>query len=226
MNDLTIVYYTANEVKDDFAEYIRGILEEAADMTPIISISKQPIQLGENFIDDNPRSHFSIYWQALTGAKLATTKYIALAEDDVLYSSEHFEYRPSSGKFAYNLGMWGIYTWVIPAMFSWKGRRNLSQLICERELFIEAMEERFAKYPLGTPVNAGIWAEPGKYESQLGVTVRESETFFSQPANIMFSHEEALGFQNLGKRKRLGELRAYSIPYWGDAEEMLDYYRV
>lgn len=224
-NDLSVIYYTANELREDFALCVRGFLVAAISDLPLISVSKKPIKLGKNIVVNNARSHLGIYEQALVGAYEADTKYIALVEDDVLYTSEHFKYRPSPGKFAYNLGMWGVYTWVKPALFSWKGRRNLSQLICERELFIRVMEERFAKYPVG-PDDLGIWAEPGKYERQLGVTVQQTETFHTNPPNIMFSHEEALGYQNLGQRKRLGELRALTIPYWGDAAEVLDYYNV
>ena len=222
-NQLTVVYYTANEISDHFALSTQFQLLRAAGYDAnIVSVSKKPMNLGKNIVDTSPRGHLSIYRQALTGAKEANTKYIALAEDDVLYSPEHFSYRPSPGKFAYNLGCWNVYTWE-HSVFSWKGRRNLGQLICERDLFIEAMEERFAKYP-GDDVDLGIWAEPGKYERQLGVTIRETEEFWTNPPNIAFSHEQALSFENLGKRKRLGELRAVELPYWGRIEKVMEVY--
>ena len=227
MSDLTIIYYTANTIPGQFAYAIRSNLIQASMLVPKVWISKKPLPVttfGSQYIVVNtPRSHLNIYRDALTGAKVAKTKYIALAEDDVLYSPEHFKYRPAPGKFAYNLGCWGLYTWSDPPMFSWKGRRNLCNLICERELFIEAIEERFAKH--GDSVDLSIWAEPGKYESQLGVTVRETETFWTNPPNVMFSHETALAYQNLGTRKKVGELRAYSVPYWGEAKEVRRLYR-
>jgi hypothetical protein len=188
----------------------------------LVSVSHNPIDFGQNIVVDLPRHHLSIYKQALIGAKVAKTEYIALCEDDVLYSPEHFKHRPSRGKFAYNLGHWNIYTWGDP-LFTWKGRRNLGQLICERDLFIEAMEERFAKYP-DDGVELGIWAEPGKYERLLGVTVRETEEFWTNPPNVAFSHQSALSYAGLGERKRLGELRANSIPYWGSATEIRSLY--
>ncbi len=171
------------------------------------------------------RSHWNIYRQALIGAKEAKTKYIALCEDDVLYTAEHFKHIPKEGKFAYNLGAWSIFTWGEP-MFTHKGtvRRNLNSLICERELFIEAMEERFAKYPDPTDKIKDIWADPSKYERQLGVTVREAEEYYSNPPNIKFSHQTELSYNGLGERKRVGEFRAYTIPYWGEAKQIRKMY--
>lgn len=225
MNDITAIYYTANVIPNRFATTVQGFLVEALSGIPIISVSHLPMDLGLNLLFKGERSHFNIYRQALKGAKMAKTKYIALCEDDVLYSPEHFKRRPSDGKFAYNLACWSIFTWGEP-MFTHKGtvRRNLNSLICERDLFIEAMEERFAKYPSDRLTNKDNWAEPGKYEKLLGVTVRETEQFYTNPPNVVFSHQAALGFEALGERKRLGEFRAYDIPYWGDARDIRSLY--
>lgn len=215
-NDITAVYYTAGHLPKQFQAHMMGQLKHS-----LAGIPMEIVRLG----DESERSHFMIYRQALAGAKKATTPYIALCEDDVLYSPEHFKYRPSPGKFAYNLGAWSIFTWGKP-VFTHKGivRRNLNGLICERELFIEAMEERFAKYPKPTDDLKKIWAEPGRYENQLGVTVRETEEFYTNPPNIVFSHQTELSFAGLGTRKRVGEFRAYEIPYWGTAEKIRGLY--
>lgn len=223
--DLTIVYYTANVVPENFALYTRAQLRSAAGSAPIVSVSHKPLDFGENIVVDLPRHHLSIYKQALIGAKAARTKYIALCEDDVLYSPEHFKHRPSPDKFAYNLGHWNIYTWQKEPVFSWKGRRNLGQLICERDLFIRAMEERFLRWPDDSKINLGIWAEPSKYEEQLDVSVKEAEEFWTNPPNVVFSHETALSYENLGTRKRLGGLRATEIPHWGRAETVRSLYQ-
>ncbi len=226
-DDLTIVYYTANVISDYFAENIRRNLVEVSRGLPIISVSKVPIDFGDNFLSATKRSYLSIYDDALQGANEAKTKYIVLCEDDVLYSPDHFKHVPRPGHFAYNLAVWMLFTWGTP-MLSHKsgGRRTLCNLICERDLFIEAMEERFRKYPFSDRVDLSHWSEPGKYEQQLGVTVRETETFYSNIPNIVYSHEYALAFANLGMRKKLGEMRALEVPYWGTPEELMEKYRV
>lgn len=218
-SDLTICYYTAQTAPKAFVDETWKVLMKSA--------AAESYQLSVSVIKpDVAPSHFNIYRQALEAAHGAKTKWIALCEDDMLYSPEHFKYRPKSKPFAYNLGYWGIYTWQDPPLYNYKGRRNLGNLICDRQAFIEAMEERFAKYPdpQGDRLK-DIWAEPSKYERQLGVTIREAEDFYTNPPNIKFSHETELSFQGLGTRKRAGELRAYDIPYWGTAKKIRSIYQ-
>lgn len=232
MNDLTIIYYTANIIPEAFAEKVRKQLLIAKGELPLISVSKKPMDFGTNIcVGQTKTSHLNIYRQALIGAKEAKTRFIAMAEDDILYSPEHFTRRSSPGVFAYNFGVWNMYTWYIPPIFSWKGRRVLHSMICERDLFIEAMEERFEKYKdedkYSNEFFVKYWAEPGKYEGKglLDVIIRQTESFSTPVANIAFFHPTALSFRNgLGKRKKLGELRAIEIPYWGRAEEVYKYY--
>lgn len=226
MNDLTVIYITSNHIKESFAIHVRNfILHAVGNDTPIISITKKPIDFGENIVTTGERSHVGIYKDTLLGVKHAKTKYVAIAEDDVLYSPEHFKKRPSrSNVFAYNIACWSIYTWSDPPIYSYSGRRNHGQLICERDLYIEAFEQRFAKFPDELKINNAIWAEPGKYESQLGVTVRETEQFYTDPANVMFTHTEGLSMNTLGTRKRLAPIRAFDIPYWNRAEDIVKLY--
>lgn len=222
--DLTVIFYTANVAPIKFAEKIRDQLWKARGELPIISVSQKPMRFGQNIcVGQTGRSHLNIYRQALIGAKAAETKYIALCEDDVLYSPEHFKFRSHARVFAYNMNVWSLYTWDKP-IFSYKDRRNLSGLICEKDLFIEAMEERFARWPDDSKINIANWSEPGKYEGNLDVSDRETEKFYTDIPNIAFSHPTALSFQNLGKRKRLGQLRCTALEYWGNAEDIAKMY--
>lgn len=226
-NDLTVVYYSANVAPVAFRASVLARLIEVTEGLPMVAVTHGPVpvEVENDIIVDLPRHHLSIYRQALTGAKAAKTKYIALCEDDVLYSPEHFKHRSQPGKFAYNMNYWNITTWGDP-IFTQKlgGRRNLGNLICERDLFIRAMEERFLRWPDDSKIDLGVWAEPSKYERQLDVPVREYEAFCTNPPNIMFSHETALSFAGLGTRKRAGEIRAVEVPYWGKASEIRSMY--
>ena len=223
--DLTIIYYTVNAIPEHFAKRVRENIRSVSNNVPIISFSRLEMDFGQNNIVDESPSHINIYRTILRGAKMARTKYVALCEDDTFYSPEHFKYRPSKPEtFAYNIACWGIFTWSQPPIFSYKGRRNLSGMICEREILILALEERFRVWPEEKKTPIQVWAEPGKYEDQLGVTIRQTEEFYTNPPNVMFSHENGLSFHTIGKRKRLGELRAIEIPYWGRADKMTQLY--
>ena len=225
MNDLTVVYITANQIPMSFANDLQVQLLLSIDDAEIISVSKEPIKLGTNIVSPFPRSHLGIYHDALLGVKEAKTKYVAIAEDDVLYVPEHFKIRPSNEEvFAYNMSTWSIFTWSEPAMFNHSARINHGMLICARDLYIKAIEERFAKFPDESKIDINVWAEPGKYERQLGVTQYKVEPHYTHPPNIMFTHEAGLSYNTIGTRKRPGKLRAYDIPFWGKASEVVKLY--
>jgi len=235
MTDLTIVYYSSNWLDTHNPYFLENtkkqLLKAAADL-PLVSVSQKPMNFGTNIcLGDIGRSHLNIYRQILAGAKAANTKYVAMAEDDILYSYEHFHtYVPEKDRFAYNMCKWSIYTWTKP-VFSFKANRQVvNSLIAKRDMLVAAMEERFAKFEELTKQGKKeediihVWGDPGRYENLLGVTVREKEEFWSTVPNVVFSHPEAIGYQVLGNRKKLGDLKAYEIPYWGKASDILKLY--
>lgn len=228
--DCTIIYYTANRISQYFAHNTMKQLLVAAQGLPIIAVSQLPLHryANEDFFNivlgDIGQKYLNIYRQALEGARRAKTKYIAMAEDDILYSPDHYNYRPTPGTFAYNVNVESLFTWINPPIFGHKDRRNLHSLICEKDLFIEAMEERFAKYPSDDMVKMENWSEPGKYEKLLRVTERVSEKFNSGIPNIAFSHPAGFQFKHLGTRKKLDRIRKTELPYWGTAEQVMSLY--
>lgn len=215
-SDISAIYYTAGVIHEKFADAVMQQLEKALVNIPLIIIRQDPV---------TPRHQAQIYRNVLEGAKQADTKYVALCEDDVLYSPEHFKFRPKEGHWGYNMNAWSIFTWGEP-MFTQKvgGRRNLSQLICERQMLIDHLEERFRLWPDDSKINIRIFGEPGKYDNQLGTTSYPSEDFYTNPPNIVFSHQANLQFEGLGTRKAVGQIRATTIPFWGSSKKIRDIY--
>ena len=219
-NDLTIIFLTANKVPKKWAQFQKEKLIEAAGNSPIITISREPLDWGINFLQTQPYSASNIYFQLLKGANAASTEYIGVAEDDTLYPKEHFEYRPEADTFAYNMNKFGLFAWGKPTYF-WKNRFKNSTLIAPRKLIIEALEERFNKYPNGTP--EGLTGEMGRsnLEDKLMLKRRKSAWFSTEISIIAIDHE--FGIDRLARthRKRKGILQAYDIPYWGRAEDII-----
>lgn len=223
--NMTIVYYTANVAPEGFMKKNQEQILKATEGCPLISVSQKPMEFGENIcIGDIGRSHLNIYRQALIGAKAAKTKYVAFVEDDVMYSSDHFKHTPKDGHFAYDMNIWTFYTFYKPRCFSYKNRINFNGLICEKDLFIEAMEERFIRWPDDSVTPIRRWAEPSKYERQLGVTVRNREIYMAKTPSVAFYHESALSYLHLGRRKNIGLDQRTELAPWGKAEEMMSYY--
>src|SRR3990167_7580897 len=100
MNDLTIIFLTNNELPESWTAYHKKVLLDAVGKVPLITISRKPLDFGINILQTEPKSPSNVYWQLLRGAKLAMTKYIAVAEDDTLYCSEHFSFRPKRCRIA------------------------------------------------------------------------------------------------------------------------------
>jgi hypothetical protein len=216
--DLTVIYYTANHIREPFGAYVRWHLTKAIGDAHLISVSHKPMDFGANICVDMPRSFISIYRQILLGAQMAQTPWVALAEDDILYPPGHYDYRPSSKAVAaYEMHRWAIYTWVKPAVFLAASRRHTVGMIASRDLVVAALEERFAKYQNDEDIPLPAFAEIGRYERNLGVTVRKTEGFSSPLPTVVFFHHDALGFEYLGKRKRQPERRVKELPYWGRA---------
>lgn len=220
MTDLTIIYYTANRISEEVAwRFRRTILENAPPEAPIISVSQIPFDFGKNIcVGRIGSSVMNIYRQVLEGCLIADTEYVAMCEDDCLYTKEHFvEFRPQ--ELAYNRSRWNLVPWRVPPIFYYKDRSVFSQLIAKREVLIEAMKERLA---LKNP-KIYYLAEPGRYDLRLGVTLRKTEAFYATKPNIVFDHVDSMQFDGngLGKRKKIAEIRSDCIWPWGFASDVV-----
>lgn len=224
MEDITAIFITNNNLPEEWVKFHRKVLLQALGKIPLITISRKPMDLGTNIIQTEPSSPSNVYWQLLRGAKLATTEYIAVVEDDTLYPSEHFTFRPSKDKIGYNMNHMSLFTWD-PEMYSWRNRRGNYSMLSNRELVIECLEERFAKWPKGTPDNRT--GELGRHmvERNLGITLRDVEEFYSKVSIINFNHDMGMDDLQQRHRKSHGPIRAYDIPYWGKATELAKYFK-
>ena len=229
MENLTVIYLTENRLPKYWTEYHQKILLEAVGKLPLITVSRNPMQIGLNLMQTEPRSPSNVYWQILKAAKIATTDYIGIAEDDTLYPPEHFKHRPAKGRVGYNMNHWSLFTWEYRfdprPIYSWRNRRGNYSMIAERELVIEALEERFAKYPGGTPDK--ITGEIGRHlvERNIGITLRDVEEFWTSISLVNFNHDFGMDDLQIRHQKGLGTLRSYDIPHWGRADELVKHFR-
>lgn len=231
MPDLTLIHYTSNHLDEhnpDFAQTVRDQIVKSAGEYPIISVSHKPMNFGTNIcLGDIGRSHLNIYKAILIGAQSAKTEFVGMAEDDILYDASHWRtHRPPAFRFAYNLNRWGLNTWCNPPYFGYRSRIVINQMIAPTALLVEAFEERFRRWPDPETTPLPLFAEPGRMEKRLGVTVREFEGYASPVPSVVYSHELAYGYLSRGNRKSIGEFPRTELPVWGSAQKMLDLYRV
>lgn len=224
MNDITILFLTANELPESWVEYQKHVLLESVGDAPVITLSMKPLDWGINVLQDKPRSLSNIYWQMLRGAKMSNTPFIGIAEDDTLYHEEHFCHRPQPDEFCYNTSHWSLFTWGTPT-YHWRDRRGNYSLIAPRGLLIESLEERFDKYPDGTPDDKTGELGRDRIHKYLGLKPRKLKEFGTTIAIINFQHKfSAEDYQRRGV-KRMGALRAFDIPHWGKASELVNRFK-
>ena len=223
--DITIIFLTANQLPKKWAQFQKKVLFKAAKGLPIITISREPLDWGQNLLDTEPKTNSNIYFQLLRGAKAAKTPYIGVAEDDTLYPTRHFHcFRPPLDTFAYNHNRLGIYTWGKPTFF-WKYRPSNSTLIAPRQLLIEALEKRFKKYPNGTPDNLTGEVGRGDIEKSLGISIRKIKEFETEVSVLRFDHDFGIDPLAKGHNKKMGAMRSYHVPTWGKAKDIVRKFR-
>jgi len=221
-NDLTVIFLTVNKVPEKWAEYHKRILLEAVGDYDLITVSRKPVEgMGLNLLQRESISASNIYFQMLRAAKIAKTKYVAVAEDDALYPAQHFScFRPKDNEVAYNMCRWGIMTWREP-MYFWSNRISNLTLIAPRKYLIKALEERFEKYPEGTPPHKTGEVGKERYETALGLTSNKVVQFWSTIPVINFNHIYAIDPYEQRKRKKPAPLRSYNIYFWGEARQLV-----
>ncbi|MEX2053087.1 MAG: hypothetical protein WD898_02580, partial [Candidatus Paceibacterota bacterium] len=224
-----ILFFTINKVPQEWAKYHRDVLLEAAGDYPIISVSRKPVDIGTNLIDEGQKHISNLYTQLLQACKVATTPHIAMCEDDTLYTKSHFDsFRPPLDTFAYNIARWSIYTWGEP-IYSWRGSQVGAAVIAPREKMIEQLEHRFAKFAVNGVIPKELCGEIGlrRFEKQIGANINKWVDFYSEDPIIQVNHDYFSVDNNSPEdvekrhRKRMGRIRAFEIPYWGKGSDLV-----
>ena len=215
MNDLTVIMLTANKVPEQWAQYHKEMLLKTIEDTPLITVSYKPLDFGINLIQTE-YSLTNIFKQMLRAAKIATTEYIAMADDDTLYPKEHFEYRPKGGHFAYNLTRWHLFTWGRPYYFH-KPRPGNGLMITNRRMLISAITSRLNGHD---ELPGFLLKEFATKESTAKYDIGKLETFYTIDPVVSFYHRQSIDPLNQRRRKAPWPVRALELPLWGRAKDL------
>lgn len=227
--DLTILYISASCMPAHWTAYQLDHLLKAAQDSPIISVTRKPLSLGTNLLDTEPKSYWNIYMQLLRAAELATTPFVAMAEDDTLYTPEHFsDFRPPLDSVSYDHARWSLFTW--DTIYCMRQRLSNCSLIAPRLLLIEALRERAAKWPDGCPDSLTGEVGRDKVDRRLGVSLRKCIEWYCHNPIVQLNHPTGTDVgshtRSDGRHmvKKHGQMKAYDIPYWGKATDIIARY--
>lgn len=228
-SDLTVVFLTCNRMPSRWERFHREHLLRAVEDRPLITVSAEPLAgwlPGTHLIQTGPFCAWNVYVQLLRAARIATTPFIAVAEDDTLYTRRHFsDFRPQPDEIAYDMSRWSVFSWVQKPFYSAIRKHGNFTMIGPTKLVIEALEEREAKYPEGLPY-AGEIGRPD-IERRMRVTRRKLVEWYCIEPMVNLAHPRGLSptYENTPKLERKpGELKAYDIPIWGKASMIADIY--
>ena len=247
----TILYLTDSSLDPEILDLCQRVLIREAGDTPIISVSQEPIDFGENVcVGKIGRSWKSLYTQMLAGLEKITTDWAVIAEHDVLYTSEHLHHEPDDKDvFWYNANCWlvvgpgGNHPELYGMYSYWPKRYALSQLIAPRQLLHDSTTEILGLIDAGLKLERGMrwYGEPGVVEgklkraaiaacsgrpTQLQQYLRDYVTRYGNKVfKTRLPNVDIRHGSNFTGPKR-GKKRRYEIPYWGRFDELLKENRV
>jgi hypothetical protein len=184
------------------------------------------MNIGNNLIQTEKKSYWNIYHQLLRGARLANTPFVALAEDDTLYTAEHFkEFRPPMDSVSYDRSRWSIFAWEENPMYCLRNRRSNTTLIAPREYLIDALEEREKRWPNGYKFDYAV-GEVGReiVEKNLDVSRRNMVEWWCSNPVVNLNHTNGIDDRQKTKWKKHGQVKAWDIPHFGPAKKIVDIY--
>jgi hypothetical protein len=230
MSDLTVIFLTTNNLPSRWETFHLEHLLRAANGHPMIVVSKERMELDrpdtEYLIQDGQFCAWNVYRQILRAAKLATTKFVAIAENDTLYPRKHFsEFRPPDDAVAYDMSRWSVFSWAERPFFSAIRKHGNFTMIGPRQLVVDALQEREDKYPNGNSYTGEI----GRREVEGVLKVRRNKLveWYCVDPMVNLCHPQGLSPTYIGvpKRERKpGELKAIEIPHWGKASDIANIY--
>ncbi len=147
-NGLTkgILYFTDNELSDHLNEAVRSRIRKIAQDKgmQLVSSSIKPVQdMGTNVVTDEPRGYLTMFKQILKGLEELNTDIVFMAEHDVLYPPEHFDFTPTEHKFYYDVNWVKVHSDGL--VVSWKADQ-VSGLCAFREDLIKYYQWRIETF--------------------------------------------------------------------------------
>jgi len=209
MPEKTIIYYTANTEQSAFEERIRADLARKAEQLgiPIVSVSRNPIDLGTNIcVGETPVCYMNEWRQLLIGLRAATTRFCQTAEADCLYPESYFEFVPERDDLVH---------FYEPIYIVWKyhggawlkiGHCEGAEM-CGRKYWIDRLSAALAPY-------GDDWVGIGREAEN-----RLVRTFF--PAEALFRGDPVVSFKTrdgVSSRTTFVNQKLREIPYWGNAD--------
>ena len=133
-----ILYFTDNELPLKLARNVQSRIRKIAEDKgmELVSSSRKPmVNMGKNVVTDMPRSYLCMFNQILKGLEAMESDIVFMAEHDVLYPPEHFDFTPKDkNTFYYDQNWWKVHPDGVAVHWD---AEQVSGLCAYRETLIE-----------------------------------------------------------------------------------------
>ena len=214
--DTTVVYYTSNKQPWDFEKRIQRRLLKTIGGLPLISVSQKPMNLGDNIcVGSVGASSQNAYRQLLIGAAKATTRFIAIAEADCVYSPDYFFFQPPrDDTFYLAKPLYVLFAQRGKAkVFVNKPRGSESTMVANRQLLMDRLE--FILKDIGEWGTLSANGDGWPYLLERNSTLRER--FITKYPSVTFKTDHQM------HRRTPHDVNSKTreIPYWGTATNLI-----
>jgi len=218
MNNLTVLYYSANSEDPKFESKIREKLLASIGDLPLVSVTQEPAPgFGKNIcVGKHHNCYGNEFKQIQIGLKEVNTEYVITAEADVLYPPEYFQFKPKGADYYRYDNVW---VYFFRRDRSWN---NWAQ-----------GKVYFKRYSDGAQImKKSFWLDLIKK------TIGDKEEWFNsenepkktykldtKPQFTWTSANPVITFKTYNGVKRLTSIRKEvepmeSVPYWGDIKNL------
>uniref|UniRef100_A0A6H1ZR65 Glycosyltransferase n=1 Tax=viral metagenome TaxID=1070528 RepID=A0A6H1ZR65_9ZZZZ len=216
---MTVILLTLNKPPRYWQEHYKRVLLHAIGDMPLVIISKEPMDWErpntiygrqDEVIDGlYPDRVNNIFAQLLKATKISDTPYIALVDDDTMYHTDHFtSFRPPLNKMGFNYNRWAINEWERDrAVYYYCPVPDNPVMIAPRQKLIDGLD--------------GI----SNFNQRATHFMRECVIFYSFTPVVCFHHTRGLAFEAAKKYKKPWPVQALSLPWWGDASNLIREWR-
>ena len=210
MRDLTILYHSSNREDSEFERKVIQTINNVREDIPVVSVTQEPMDFGTNIcVGKHECCEVNLFRQRLIGLKAIKTKFVILAESDVLYCPDYFEKAPMiEGHIFLYTNVWVLYHMKEKNdnLFHFKERCEGTQ-IADRETMIKYCEKKLEGKP--------EWGTKGDHANKTDRLLLESG-WTGEPVITCKTGDGNRKYTQVKRASPKGE-----IPYWGKTENVI-----
>jgi hypothetical protein len=215
-----ILYFTDNELPYRLAKNVRSRITKIAqdkEMALVSSSRKRIDNMGINVVTRKPRGYLTMFEQILKGLEALNTDIVFMAEHDVLYPPEHFDFIPADKDvFYYDTNWYKVHTDGV--VVRWKADQ-VSGLCAYRDKLIE-----YYKYRIDTfdKDNFDRKFEPFSGEKSAQWEAGVPHIDIRHGHNLTYDKRSLDHFRNKDTAINFETTTIDKIPGWENLDKLLD----